>query len=364
MSFLSKLSELKKSAPVRSAPLLPNKSNNNTDNIESLLPKQYVRDEDPAVKRLKELRRKEQIKNGELLKKKNATSTTRRANSTSTRKRKAKDEDGGGVGTVYKKRIGSSTTHRKPSQTNTIQRREPIKKMTFEELMRQAEQNDKPGMVTKANSEPPRQSAPTKLHKPGFKSKTPGSKPMVPNGRGDVDPRRVKSPTPTAHPRHQHNSQSREPEEKPLRISLPTNKFAQPNARIKQRLEKKGYRPDRRHHDSRDRYAEEDEVDSELDDFIEDDEEEMDDRYRSSRNEDAGYDRDEIWAMFNKGRNRSHYRDDYYDDYNDEDDAMEANEMEIMDEEEYATKMARLEDKKEEAWLKKHEAEKKMKKRR
>lgn len=355
MSFLSKLSALKKTTPVNNAPLVINKPKSNSDEPESLLPKRYVRDEDPAVKRLKELRRKEQMKNGELLKKKTGSTAARKPRGESSNKRKA-DEDGDSVGTVYKKRIGASTRHDRPKDMNSTKRREPIKKMTFEELMKQAEQNNKPAVTAKPSSKPPHQT-PAKFHKPGFKSRTTGSK--INNDQRQI-PRepvhnRMKS-TSTPH----HN----ETLEKPVKISLPTNKFAQPNSRIKQRLEKKGYKTN---HHQRDRYGgrvqEEEEVDSELDDFIEDDEEEadMDDRYRSSRKEAAGYDRDEIWAMFNKGRGRSHYRDDYDDE--DEDD-MEANEMEILEEEEYATKMARLEDKKEEVWLKKHEAEKKKLKKR
>lgn len=342
---------------MKNAPLIIDKPKNNTDEIESLLPKRYVRDEDPAVKRLKELRRKEQMKNGELSKKKTASTAARKPRGESKNKRKA-DEDGDSIGTVYKKRIGASTRHHRPEDVNMAKRREPIKKMSFEELMKQAEQNNKPTTAAKPTSEPSRK-LPTKLHKPGFKSRTSG--PTINNTHrripGEPIRNRVKSVSPSHHD---------EPLEKPVKISLPTNKFAQPNSKIKQRLEKKGYRTS---HHNRDRYGgrvqeEEEEVDSELDDFIEDDEdeEEMNDRYRSSRKEDAGYDRDEIWAMFNKGRGRSHYRDDY-DDYEDEDD-MEANEMEILEEEEYATKMARLEDKKEEAWLKKHEAEKKKLKKR
>lgn len=77
-----------------------------------------------------------------------------------------------------------------------------------------------------------------------------------------------------------------------------------------------------------------------MDDFIEDDEEEQ------------GFNRDEIWAMFNKGKKRRDFENDY------ESDDMEVNEMDIMEEEERATKMAKLEDKREEEWLKKHEQEK------
>lgn len=93
-----------------------------------------------------------------------------------------------------------------------------------------------------------------------------------------------------------------------------------------------------------------------MDDFIEDDE---DEGYhsKSKHSNGPGYDRDEIWAMFNRGKKRSEYD---YDEL--EDDDMEANEMEILEEEEMARKMARLEDKREEAWLKKHEEEKRRRK--
>ncbi|MBL3706193.1 hypothetical protein GI582_26415, partial [Sulfitobacter sp. BDSS02] len=99
-----------------------------------------------------------------------------------------------------------------------------------------------------------------------------------------------------------------------------------------------------------------DEEDNDMDDFIEDDE---DEGYhsKSKHSNGPGYDRDEIWAMFNRGKKRSEYD---YDEL--EDDDMEANEMEILEEEEMARKMARLEDKREEAWLKKHEEEKRRRK--
>lgn len=349
-------------------------------NDSSLLPSNYVRDEDPAVKRLKELRRKEQIKNGELLKKKNAT---KRPSGTGagTRKRKTsqKDEDGGVVGTVYKRRPGShmKSNNRNNMSTNMMQRREPVKKMTFEELMKQADQNDKV-KDTRSLSEPPQTLQPKKVHIPGFK----GKKSRIPHRRENNSSHEdSKLNTSIARTKssgysnklqqgHNPNSHRETSVEKPVKLStLPTNKFAQPNARIKQKLEKKGYRinQDRNRNGSdrdhgRGRY--EDEVDSELDDFIEDDDEEEETRHYS-RKRDAGYDRNEIWAMFNKGRSRDDVmrreRDSYYSDYDDDDD-MEANEMEIMDEEDYATRMAKLEDRKEEAWLKKHEEEKRRKK--
>lgn len=67
MSFLSKLSELKKTKP--KTVISPPQKANKQEEI-SLLPKNYVREEDPAVTRLKELRRQELLKNPELAKKK------------------------------------------------------------------------------------------------------------------------------------------------------------------------------------------------------------------------------------------------------------------------------------------------------
>ena len=95
-------------------------------------------------------------------------------------------------------------------------------------------------------------------------------------------------------------------------------------------------------------YGDEDEDEDDMDDFIDDDDDE-----EAEYVKDHGYDRDEIWAMFNKGKRRSDYLD-----YDEDADDMEANEVEILQEEERASKMARLEDKREEKWLKMHEEEK------
>lgn len=73
--------------------------------------------------------------------------------------------------------------------------------------------------------------------------------------------------------------------------------------------------------------------------------------------QDLGYNRDEIWAMFNKGKKRR-----VYDDYDDDDDNMEATGAEIFEEEQRSGKSARLEDKMEEERLRKLEMEKKRRK--
>lgn len=383
MSFLSKLSALKKNTPVKYASLIPDKEKTLPQEIESLLPENYVRDEDPAVKRLKELRRKEQIKNGELLKKRKATAKRQASDSSKSRRNKRnksqKDEDGGMLGTVYKKKIGSSTRTRSnigDDSNRVMKPRVPLKKMSFEELMRQAEQNDK--LPLKSTSEPPVIGQSKKLIKPGFKSKSSRVNSVNThesirkdrnklNDKGFGSREKLEPLNRSKSSSNIEKSGSSSSSKNIVKIpSISVNRFAQPNAKIKQRLERKGYKIQSR----RDRFGrqynksnndnyeddEEEEVDSELDDFIEDDLGEEETRY-SSRSEDPGYNRDEIWAMFNRGRSRSRY----YNDYDDDDDAddMEANEMEILDEEEYATRMAKLEDKKEEEWLRRHEEEKK-----
>lgn len=98
-----------------------------------------------------------------------------------------------------------------------------------------------------------------------------------------------------------------------------------PSAKLSQKL--KG-RPSRS--EQHNKYHEEDEDD--MDDFIASDEEEYE----------QDYNRDEIWAMFNKGRKRSQIQ---YDDYDSDD--MEATGAEIFDEERKSKRRAELEDRKE-----------------
>ena len=333
MSFLSKLSELKKTSPTQhSRPINNNKTND--DKISSLLPKNYIRDEDPAVSRLKELRRQERIKNQKYIEKKKPTrtSTTKRVS------KKRNNDNEKDVGTVYKRRIGSSGQQMKNNVTNI--RREPIKKMSFEELMKQADSQTKLPIKEKSTtSNKSIQSsiretkiASTRLNKPGFRKR---------------DTSKIQR-----NPNHSNESVSREKTPEMIRINTRVSTgLAQPHKRFQAKLDN-NRKPSR--------YAEE-EYDEDLDDFIEDDEEEEEEdsyssrhRRKSSNNNhhDRGYDRDEIWALFNRrgrGSNVAIPQDDW------DSDDMETNEIDIMAEEEEATKAARLEDKREQAWLRKHD---------
>lgn len=104
-----------------------------------------------------------------------------------------------------------------------------------------------------------------------------------------------------------------------------------------------------------------DEDDESLDDFIVDDEEEddygRDSRSRRYEDEDEGYDRDEIWKMFNRGKRRADFVID-----NDDDSDMEATGAELFREEQRSLRVAREEDEAEERELKRRAEEKKRRK--
>lgn len=108
-----------------------------------------------------------------------------------------------------------------------------------------------------------------------------------------------------------------------------------------------------------------DEDDESLDDFIVDDEEEEEveeyNRGRAGRrrDEDQGYDRDEIWQMFNRGKRRSDFIN-VDDDLSD----MEATGAELFHEEQRSLRVAREEDEAEERELKRLAREKQLRKQR
>lgn len=135
--------------------------------------------------------------------------------------------------------------------------------------------------------------------------------------------------------------------EKPIknRAPIPVRK---PSAQLEAKL-KKGSAP-RKEKGTRysNSYDDEEEEDSSFivsdDEFIE--------------NDPVDYDRDEIWAMFNKGKKRSYF--DRYDDYDSDD--MEATGNEIFEEEMRSKRRAELEDKKEQEMERKLQEEKKARK--
>lgn len=341
MSFLSKISNLRKSIPVAPPKANPSNSQPETYQAPSLLPKTYTREEDPAVKRLKEKRQQELLKKGELSKKATAS---RRTSAPKKSSKKDSDEENGTV-TRFKKKSSSSSSgnisgSNKPTHISVAQKKkpEPIKKMSFDELMKQAESNahSNGGSSNKSGSTTPVKTPSERQPRPRFHISKPGFK--------NLDRRRKTGSQEMTKPAMKDQLSSTARESKPPKLTSYKNDFAKPNELIRKRLEAKKA--------SKVQVPPQDEYESDMDDFIEDDEED-----RTAVERDPGYDRDEIWALFNKGKRRS----DYAFDDEDEDD-MEANEGEIIEEEERARKMARLEDKREEEWLKRHEMEKKSRK--
>ncbi|QLL34936.1 hypothetical protein HG536_0H03110 [Torulaspora globosa] len=332
MSFLSKISNLRKSLPA-TAPKEKPKTDRKVENDEySILPKNYIREEDPAVKRLKELRRQELLKSGELSKK------ARSQSKSNVHRKKTETDDGYSAGTRFKKKIGASAAA--PGVPSMPRTSEPIKKLSFEELMQQAENNaQKTGSDEgKSQSEVTAdQKAKGQLPSRNYDKKISFKKRIDGNSRPATSSRPQRRGT---------EPQKKQPEA--VRVRAVGAGLAQPNEKIRRQLEQ-------RKRQSR-QQRKEIEYESDLDDFIEDDTSET--YGRGSSRDEGQYDRDEIWALFNRGKRRS---DLMFDDY--EDDDMEANEMEILEEEEKAGMMARLEDKREEEWLKKHEQEKKRRKR-
>lgn len=147
-------------------------------------------------------------------------------------------------------------------------------------------------------------------------------------------------------------SKTMKSESKPARpVSRTPAPLAQPMQKLMDKRKRKAEQT---------RQAYYDEDDESLDDFIVDDEEDdygRDNRSRRYEDEDEGYDRDEIWKMFNRGKRRADFVID-----NDDDSDMEATGAELFREEQRSLRVAREEDEAEERELKRRAEEKKRRK--
>ncbi|CAH6718395.1 protein Spt2p [[Candida] jaroonii] len=192
---------------------------------------------------------------------------------------------------------------------SVAQPRRPVTKMNFNDLMKKATSIDQSKLTIsfKSKSKSPENTSTSTRDKYKPKSssdrsskvqnsKPPLRKPMRPESNSTkVDiPAKLTAPIPTR---------------------KPSEKLA---AKLKQKQESK----------------QEEDFESDMDSFIASDEEDY--------QKDVGYDRDEIWKMFNKGKSRSDFR---YDDYDSDD--MEATGAEIFDEELRSKRRAELEDRRE-----------------
>ncbi|AET41068.1 Spt2p Ecym_7222 [Eremothecium cymbalariae DBVPG len=323
MSFLAKLSKLKKTA---SATTKSEQSTNSKDKSNlllnddsTLLPKHYIREEDPAIRRLKEKRRQDQIKRGSLGTPRSGSRKRLKTPGASRSNKGELSEEDDKVSFTTKWKLPNPSKVSKPSVPKG-----PLKKLSFDDLMKQAEEKAKsskpePDVATQSS-----RTTTTKLTKRGFKDKTRHTPKALVKGFTGGSPVKKK------------------PIEKPVKIRVPSsNGIAKPNEKLRKMLEKRNIKRQTTEFEGNG---------SDLEDFIDDEEDEVDSQ------DGYGYNKDEIWSIFNKGRKRR-----YSDDYNDYDDDMEANEMEILEEEDYSSKVAKREDKMEEEWMRKHEEEKKKK---
>lgn len=190
----------------------------------------------------------------------------------------------------------------------------PAKKLKFTELMKRASKIDQSQLSINIR---PKTASPEVSSKP-----KPGVKPTISKKPGKMAPLKA-----SLEPANRTTPQTK------ARAPIPIRK---PSSVLEQKLKSKSgptKQSSSRYQYDNDEYGD----DEELDGFVVSDEEEQ------NQYEEADYDRDEIWAMFNKGRKRSYY--DRYDDYDSDD--MEATGAEILDEEFRSRRTAELEDKRE-----------------
>ncbi|ODV80711.1 SPT2-domain-containing protein [Suhomyces tanzawaensis NRRL Y-17324] len=215
----------------------------------------------------------------------------------------------------------------------------PQKKMSFNDLMKRASKIDQSKLSISFQSKNKSPEAP--LAKSSRPSSRASSVPAESRKTKQPASSRPRPPPPPARPTQRSRSVPSEPRHpKESRAPLP---IRGPSAMLESKLKTKkpvrgtgssnGGSFGHRNHEDEEEYDSEDSMDS----FIESDDEEEFRRQKSA----AEYDRDEIWAIFNKGKKRSYYNDDY------DSDDMEATGAEIFEEERRSKRNAELEDRRE-----------------
>lgn len=234
----------------------------------------------------------------------------------------------------------------------------PSKKLNFKDLMKQAEKVDGQGLAIKLQTkklekkEEPRRRGTASDTSKNLTAKQPRNflGGTGPNAYGQVahrpenlrlgssrqDGQRLGSQKPAG------SIAGKRPPKAASSQTRPAAPVARPSDKLRKKIENTKKR-------RRDYEEEEDDYD---DDFVVDDEEDY-------GHGDGGYDRNEIWAMFNRGKERSQF------DYGDLSD-MEATGADVLDEEEESRRFADMEEKREKQLEKRLQAEKqnRLKKRR
>lgn len=325
---------------------------------------------DPAVARLKAARQKEKE---ELMLKKNKEKREKLIrmgiNPDEIEKPTKKNKPTAARGAEAKSRNRSSTTtakrtiisRKKYSDDNKDISAFPKKKMKFSELMKQAEKVDISSTVnngfTYDKQKKPIDSRFKKPLESRISKKPTGRNLMTASKRNPSDLAKQKRYSATKVSREKPSTGERLLNKKNPRISgedsthsvlernLKTENrrtvgFRGPSEKLKKKLDARKKMEKTRN------YYDEDSYDDEDDDFIVHDEEQD---YNDDE-ADTGYDRNEIWNIFNRGKKARSYD---YDDYDDESD-MEATGDQVFDEEDYSNRQALLEEKREKQLEKEH----------
>lgn len=278
----------------------PQTSNGSKLIMKTPMPERTV---DPVVARLKEKRRLENAKKEDELRAKKglpAKVVSSRPNQ-KTPSTAQKSQNKSAVKPIIQKTKNTIPAGLRPTLGKPVVPKVPGKKMNFNDLMKRALTIDqsKLSISLKSKVAPPAK---------------PQAKPERPRSR-EPQPQHFQQKS-----QPQHSQQQRQHvKSKPVKHTpIP---LRAPSSTLQQKLQRK-------------RTTEpEEEDDSDMEDFVVSDEE----RKRTEE-----YDRDEIWAIFNKGKKRSYYN---YDD--DSADDMEATGAEILEEEMRSKRRAELEDRKE-----------------
>ncbi|KAG5422312.1 hypothetical protein I9W82_001407 [Candida metapsilosis] len=252
---------------------------------------------DPVVARLKEKRRLEREQAEAAKSKKSGANSTK----VTTKQPRAAP--------VSRQSITKTTT--KPNWDLPPPPAPPKKKLSYNELMQRAKKVDHEKLSIKIShkSSSPEATAPKAFP---TKATAVSKKPSSTTPPSSVPPRNN-----TMKSKPIERAKPDVPIRKPLpKVPMPAR---QPNAKIQERLkQKQGRKLQGRGYG----YDEDEDDDDDLSDFLVSDEEE--------EQEVGDYNRDEIWAMFNKGKKRKYYE---YNDYDDEDDDMEATGADVLEEE-------------------------------
>lgn len=326
MSLSSILQQVNKKGQVQRAASKPSPLSNTSQTLRQQPQSVPQRTVDPVVAMLKEKRRLEKEKKEKEMREKKGLPPKKTPKQT---KQLSKSTE--------KTQKPSTSSSKPPVTSNTPLRKPSAPKMNFNDLMKRASKIDQSKLsilLKKSNSAPPENAK----NERSIKERTP-------RATLASDKLKIKSNKPSGSRLHLEAPKSRT---EPNGTLPPVNKararnplpIRAPSEALQNKLKAKGKKTTTgvlrkslyRDEEDEDQYSEE--SDEELDDFVVSDEEE-------EAQAPQDYDRDEIWAIFNKGRKRT------YHDYDDDSDDMEATGADIFEEEMRSRRVAELEDRRE-----------------